>query len=85
MKLRIEWINPKPEGKSMLLSEGGTVLANGLKSIANKSGFVSLADPKDKAKFIRHQEIEIPDNAQLVEKPFKMADGSFQNKPIWVF
>lgn len=58
-----------------------TVLDNGLRSMGGEAGFVSCGSVENKAKFQIGQEVELPANAAVIQRPAK--EG--KSVPVWQF
>ncbi len=79
-KVKILWINPKALGKSIMVGNS-TILPNGLRSLGGEAGFISCGSVENKAQFQLGQEIDLPANAVVVQRPTK--DG--KSIPVWQF
>jgi hypothetical protein len=48
-------------------------------------GFVTIGSAEAKAKYTLGMEVELPDNATVVLKDTKKADGTAAKVPVWVW
>lgn len=85
MKVKIAWINPSAEGRSILLSKA-SVLANGMRTMGAEAGFVTVATKEQQKAFNVGDEVELPPHAKVVMAEFRNKDtGEVKTMPAWQY